>query len=108
MHRNRLSLDLIQKVREDPCRRPEVALPELGPATRQLRPEAELRRLMSRGDASKLVGAPRGPVELRGDHLRVPDRLDYLEQLLRVADIFAELAGTFVVLRRLLRRHNLA
>src|SRR5262245_53284642 len=96
-HPDGLSLDLVLEAAKELRRRREVSLPEFRPAARQRRPETELGCRIALRNTRKLVRAFQGAVDLGCDDLRVPGRLDDLEQVLRVTDVGAQLTGAFVV-----------
>src|SRR5215471_16618175 len=98
---DRLLVDLFQELREELDRYAEVRLPEFGPATRQLCSEAELGHLVALSDPCEFVDGPLGPVELDSDHLRVPHRVDDLEELPHLSHVRAELVRALVVLSHL-------
>ena len=74
-----------------------MSLPELAPAEGDLGTKAELRRMLTLGNARELVGGLMRRVDIGADDLRIPDGMHDLEELARVPHRLAERAGPRVV-----------
>src|SRR5262249_53931207 len=94
----RFHLEPLQDPSEDPRRHPEMSGPQLGPAAHQLGTELVLEGVHALGDACEVrYLLPRGRFVGPGE-LRVPERLDDLEQVRRITHLLAEHARAFIVL----------